>query len=266
MTRILTFARKNFDAVLTIAGAILVAALGLFGVVKLEIVASATLMVLSLIGLSLLLSRAANSRLYQTMETALARLQKPSAEQILTPFKDYLAEIEQRLWLANDVWVLSRSCSRIWQDFNEQFMRLLSDNTGAVRLMLVDPDSSATKMIVDFAEWDRSTNVALRRANTQDFLTRLAGLIARSQNGRLQVRTIDYLPAWTLILIDPLSARGAIYVELATFRSNSRSRPTFSLAAERDDRLFQNFRTEFEAMWERAQPLDVKAYAEEPIQ
>ena len=168
-------------------------------------------------------------------------------------------EIERRLPLAQEIWILSRTCTHLWQDYNEQFMRLLSDGRGSIRMMLVDPNNGAVKMIVRTAEgFERSTNVDLRRANIEDLLTRLAKL--RSQLGEecLQVLTIDYLPAWTLLLIDPLNSAGVVYVELATFRANPRNRPTLALMADKDVTLFELFRAEFETMWKRAQSIGAR--------
>ncbi len=252
MAKIWMFTKQNFDVLLTIVGAVAVAILGLLNIIQAEIVAAATLMILSLIGVSLLLNRVTAHHLQVTIEQALEHMRKPGAEQILTTYFEHMPDIDRRLGVSHEVWILSRTCSRIWQDFNDEFKRLLSDNTGTLRLMMVDPEDGAVKMIVNSAEWDDSNNVDLWQRNSRDFLARLAHF----QNGRFQIRTIDYLPAWTLMLIDPLSASGVIYVELSTYQSNSRNRPTFVLEARRDEHLFQTFRGEFEAMWARARSTD----------
>lgn len=253
---------EELDIILTISGAAVVAVLGFLNVVEPEVVSAAILTILSLIAISLLVNRATDSQLQQTTERILERLYKPSIDQVLIPHRRCVEEIEQRLLLAQEVWILSRTCTHLWQDYNDQFMRLLSDGRGNVRLMLVDPNDGAVKMIVRAAEgFERSTNVDLRRANIEDLLTRLARLRSQIGEKSLQVRTIDYLPAWTLLLIDPLSGAGVVYVELATFRSNPRNRPTFSLIADKDKKLFEQFRTEFETMWNRAHPTDTTVYA-----
>ena len=175
--------------------------------------------------------------------------------------------IEHRLWLAREVWILSRTCTRLWEDYNEQLMRLLSYEEAVVRIMMVDPNDGAVKMIVGAAEgFEHTADLDLRRATIEDLLRQLTKLRSRLKAKNLQVRTIDYLPAWTLVMIDPLSDKGTIYAELATFRANSRNRPTLSLDAERDGRLFQVFRAEFEAMWERARSIDAPGFTEIAVQ
>jgi hypothetical protein len=128
--------------------------------------------------------------------------------------------------------------------------------------MLVDPNGSAVKMIVGTAEGlQNSSNLNLRRATIEDLLIRLARLRSQLGEESLQVRTMDYLPAWTLVFIDPWNGKGVAYVELAAFRANPRNRPTFSLMAERELQLFQKFRDEFETMWNCARSFDTMVSA-----
>ena len=261
MARIWTFVKKNFDIVLVMGTALVVCVLDLLNVVKLEIIAAAILMVLSLTAFSLLKNRAAGSHLQQTAETILDHLQKPSADRILLPHGKWVDEIDQRLGLAKEVWILSRTCIRLWWDYQDQFMKLLSDGQHVVRLMLIDPDDGAVKMMVEnsrgFGHFDAFSQL---QADIKAFLAQQAWLCSQPNGKSLQVRTIDYLPAWTLIMIDPRSDTGIIYVELGTYCANSRKRPTFSLLASRDTQLYRLFREEYETMWSHAQALDPVAY------
>jgi hypothetical protein len=244
-------------------------------------VRDATLALLSLIGASLLMSHATNNRLQEaaqdilkqdqaanaqwqhTAEEILRRLQQPSIEQVLLPHARWMDEIDQKLWSAKEVWVLSRTCIRIWQDYRDQFKRLLKGR-GGVRLMLVDPNGGAVKMLVKSARgFEHFDDFKLRQANIEAHLAQLAWRCLQPEGKGLQVRTINYLPAWTLIFIDPESERGTVYVELATYRSGPRNRPTFLLTADSSPQLFQVFRDEFETMWKRAQALDPAAYERE---
>jgi hypothetical protein len=248
MTKIWVFAKQNFDVLLTIAAAIIVIILDLLNIVQPDIIAAATLMILSLIGVSLLLNRLANHRLQTTIDTALQRMHQPSAEQVLSPFKEHVPAIEQRFWSSKEVWILSRTCSGLWANFRPQFEQLLSTK-GSLRIMLVDPEDGAGKMIVNSAEWDRANNLPLWRAIVQDFLEQLAKRKANLPNEKLQVKTIDYLPAWTVLLLDPDTSNGTIFVELSTYQSNNQNRPTFMLNAEQDQYLYSLFLEEFKEMW-----------------
>lgn len=252
MARIWIFSKKNFDLMLTITGAIIVAVLGFLNTVTPEIVSAATLMILSLIAISLLVNRATTSHLQQVIE----RIQSPSAGQVLLSYKECMEQIEKRLVTAREVRILSRTCRRLWEDNYEEFKKLF-ENGGIVHLMLVDPNDGAVKMIASSVEtWDNPNDPKLLARNIEFFLERLVERRSRLKRGALQVRTIDYLPAWTLILIDSKSDNGMIFVEIATYSANSRSRPTFLLTAEKDEQLFRLFQDEFDKMWECGSPAE----------
>jgi hypothetical protein len=264
MTRIWEWLKNNLGAILNIAivaAGIVIVWQDMAGKAGPEAIQEATLALLSLIGASLLMNQASNSRWQRTMGEILGRSHKPSASQVLAPLKEYVREIDQRLWFAKEVWVLSRSCIRIWEDYHDQFTELLGDDKGIVRLMLVDPNNGAVKMLVKnsmgFEHFDAFN---LLQTDINGFLARQAWLCSQPEGKNLQVRTIDYLPAWTLIIIDPGSDRGVIYVELGTYCAKSRGRPTFSLMADGDTQLFQLVREEFETMWKHARTLDPAAY------
>lgn len=97
------------------------------------------------------------------------------------------------------------------------------------------------------------------RQNIKSFLVEL-GVRNSSFKGRLEVRVIDHLPAWTLLLVDSYDDRGVMYVELGAFRANCQKRPTFRLTKEADKEWFERFREEFELMWDRAQEIDLSSY------
>ncbi len=257
MTRIWISLKKNLDIVLTIGGAVVVALLSLFDNVSPEIVTAATLTILSLIAISLLRNRTTASHLQQATEEILERLERPSIDQILMPYGNWVEEISQSLSSAREVWVLSRTCERIWEDYHDLLMEVLRNReSGVVRLMLVDPRNGAVKMIADSAEWDRPNNPVLLQAQIEDLIERMLRLCSQLERGSLKVRTIDYLPALTLILVNPTSEKGIAFVELGMFRADGRHRPTFSLSEERDKRLFWIFQNEFETMWKKALPIE----------
>jgi hypothetical protein len=272
MTKLWEFAKQNFDVLLTIVAAIIVIILDLWNIVQPDIVAAATLMILSLIGVSLLLNRVAVHRLQATTERMLARLQKPSIDEILLPYKRWMEDIETNLASANEVWVLSRTCTRFWEDYRNLLQGIL-DRNGCIRLLLVDPHNGALKMIANSIELARSRDVAgqrflkvipadgtnrlaLLQAQVEDFVKYVAGYSSQVGAERLALRMIDYLPAHTLVIVNGASEQGVIFVELGTFHSDGRSRPTFSLRRIKESQLYSLYIDEYQAMWEYARPLD----------
>ena len=68
----------------------------------------------------------------------------------------------------------------------------------------------------------------------------------------VQIATVDYLPPWTLILIDAKYGAGVVFVELGTFGENPRGRPTLMLRSKRHPEWFGLFEEQFESMWRHA--------------
>lgn len=155
MAKVGTWLKHNLGAILDISIiviGILVVVLDVFGP-KPKSVMEAILALLSLIGASLLMNHTAYNRLRKWIEDILKHPPQPCASQILEPYRRFWNEIEERLSYARrEVCVLSRTCAGLWWDFKEQFEQVLSDDYGAIRLMLIDPCGSAVQMIANSAE------------------------------------------------------------------------------------------------------------------
>jgi hypothetical protein len=267
--RILKFFLRNLDVLLTIGVAAVIAPLSYFDRLESKAVSAAILSILFLVACSLLVNRETNNRLQQTTEKIWDQMRKPPIEDVLTPYKRWMDEIETRLASAKEVWILSRTGARFWQDYHDQLQGLL-DRKGAIRLLVVDPCDGALRMIADSVELARSRDVpglraipanssdrvTLLRAQVDDFVGYIANLSSQISKGRLALRMIDYLPAHTLVILNGSSEQGIIYVELGTFHSDGRNRPTFSLIKTKDKRLYTLYYDEYQAMWDSARSMD----------
>jgi hypothetical protein len=145
------------------------------------------------------------------------------------------------------------------------------DQKGTIRLMLVDPRNGALQMMADNTELARLHEISGQftripensnnrldrlRGQVQDFVEYITHMSKQVGKGRLALRIINYLPAHTLVIINGKSEQGIIFVELGTFRSNGRSRPTFCLFKAKDKQLFDLYYDEFLAMWDCAHSMD----------
>jgi hypothetical protein len=261
------FLKKNWDIILTMLIAAAIAILSFFQSVEPQVVSAAILSVLFLIACSLLVNRETNSRLQSTTEKILERMRTPPIEDVLVPYKTWMDDIEASLASAKEVWILSRTCTRLWEDYQVQLQGILK-NKGAIRLLLVNPHNGASEMIANSTEMDRrleingiflkqmptdyNNRLVQLRAQVEDFVGYISNVSEQIGNEHLALRMIEYLPAYTLVIINGGSEKGKIFVALGTFRSNSRSRPMFSLCKLRDKRLFTLYYEEFKAMWDAA--------------
>lgn len=184
------------------------------------------------------------------------RLHRWRLSEIFDSFGEKTQEIENDLKIADQVWILSRTCRRLWLDFSDELKPLAQK--GKLRLLLLDPNGHALGLAAQSTDWDSPEDRDHNRANVVQFLKYLEGFSQQKGLGQF-VRTIDYLPAWTLILVNPLGKGGSanggkIFVEMATYRANSRKRPCFTILSDKDYDLFYEFCEEYSRMWQVADP------------
>lgn len=270
-TRTWTFFRRNWDVVLTMVIAATIAVLSYLQRVEPQVVSTAILSILFLIACGLLVSRETNDRLQQTTEEIWGRLRKPSIDEIITPYEEWIREIRANLTLSMEVWILSRTCSRFWEDYDTQLIEVLNRG-GTIRLLSVDPKNGALRMIANSVELARardlegtfrkvtaencSNQLVLWQARVNDFAEYITRLASNYPNNHLDLRFIDYLPAHTLVIINGGGDQGMMFVELGTFQANGRHRPTFSLLKMKDKELFALYHDEYQVMWDSARPVD----------
>jgi hypothetical protein len=248
-----------------------IAILSYFQVVEPQVVSTAILSVLFLIASGLLVNRETNNRLQRTTEIFLRRIQKPPIEEIIIPYRKWIEAIENHLESAQEVWILSRTCTRLWDDYKDQLQGVI-DRKGSVRLLMVDPRNGALRMIANSIELERARELAGRftrvtiendsnrvvqlRAQVEDFAGYIATMSEQVGLEHLALRTIDHLPAHTLVIINGSSEEAIMFVELGTFQSNGRTRPTFSLLRSKDLGMFNLYHSEYQAMWNSAFPIN----------
>lgn len=256
VTKIWNAIKNSPDLALILVAGIVVAALGMAKTLPPEAVSAATLGILSVLAFALWHNRTREEELQHITGKILDTLRDYFPGKMFKEYADYRNSLREDISQAKEVWVLSRTCKSIWADYNGELNQLLSaPRNGKVRLLLVDPCNSlsALTMIAQTAQWDATVTPDQLQDRIKGFLTSLATKrsdLFKTEN--LQVRAIDYLPAWTLFLIDPKSKNGRnkIYVELATFPSAPSTRPTFRLIANRDEPWFSRMKNEFESMWD----------------
>lgn len=243
---------KNVELYFTVLICLAVVVLSTLDVVDLKTVTSAILAVLSLEAVSLLTNRRTEQSLKKSMEEVLEHQNRPRLSKVFTPFSEGMQKLGSRLMQADDVWILSRTCRRLWYDYQEELQAVAK--RGGLRLLFLNPDNGALDMVTRSATWQQPGDGERIKADVDYFVSRLEHIQTHLHLNELAVRLIDYLPAWTLILINPRKNDGIIWVELATYRSHPRKRPSFMVECSLDNDLFDQFRAEFEQMWQDAHP------------
>lgn len=230
--------------------ALLIAILGFFKVVSVEVVTSAVLLVLSSI-VPLLIILHSSIRIFQK------QLKSPNIGDILKPFHEMQDEIRSNIHADSEIWLLSRTGQGWCKNFKEELIiSLNSTNSNKARFLLLDPNNGALKMIEKsgLKPWNKFNHVDNRLWNSKleaiDFLNHLKNHCEH----QIDLKVIDHLPAWTLIIINPskITNESIIYVELATYNASPVNRPTFKVTPD-DTEYFDLFIDQFKIMWKKAE-------------
>lgn len=241
---------QNLDIYVTVIISVVIAILGVIGIVNDAVIFSAVLATLALLSTSLLVTRRDNDEI----RNILANI-KPSrsvADEFFS-LEYELDELIQHIRNSRRIY--------IWGTTFTTHIPLLIDDlkqglqTGLeIKFLLVKPESSAIKMAafrgIDLDEQTLNSN--LKRN-----LMTLANLSKATPPGKLEFRVVDYLAPYTMYFFDPKIPSGRVFAHMSTFRvSNNRFRPTFKLTRKDDNLWVEHFLSQFETVWEEAIPED----------
>ncbi|SCF49517.1 hypothetical protein GA0070216_13521 [Micromonospora matsumotoense] len=247
MTRV-----RQLDLVITIAVAIAVGLLGALGVVGPAVTGGATLTTLGLLAVSSLLGRSALTGLTRSVKQLGWEIgDRASADRLLGPST---SGVDLDLRSAADIQMTGVTLARTLRN-HYATLQLRLEAGATVRIALIAPHGA------NLAEAARRSTVASNPAMfehrlraTLDLLEALAERTATG-TGRLEVRLLDFVPAFGLIAIDPKASNGQARVDIYSHRCGT-PEPTLSLHADRDPRWFAHFVADFERIWTTGKPYE----------
>lgn len=251
---------ENLSYTVTILIAVVVGILGILRVVPIEVLIAAVVLVLGTITWILVVFHSSVRNFQQELEN-------PRLEKVIRPFSELETDELLRMQIkdAKEIWLLSRTGQGIVgitfrEELDFVIMNARDYNTPRIRLLFLDPQTdknSALTMVAQVQEKFAISKEWVIRVNTeraQCFLDYLK----TTYGSRIELKVIDYLPAWTLLIINPHSrdANSIAYVELATYEANERTRPTLKITPA-DIKYFDMFIKEFNKMSDAARPWEL---------
>jgi hypothetical protein len=251
---------ENLEVYATFLVALVFAILGILGKIDLEIIISAVLAVLSVEAISLLTNRHQTKDLTKSIDHLSSLQESPSLSAHFEAYESRMQNIRADLGQADEVWILSRTCRRLWSDYQEELRRVARyaqsaavDELCGLRLLFLDPENGALDMVSRSAEWSRPEDSQQLKGSVESFIEYLVGVQEHLNfDCRFEVRVIDHLPAWTLIFVNPRKDDGVVYVEMATYRSPSLVRPCLVVQRDKDNAVYRMLLEDFELMWKAA--------------
>lgn len=227
---------ENIDLYLTLAIALLLAGLNLFGIGQ-SMLGSITLAVLALLAFSSLVNR---RKLEETVEK-LGRDQHVLLER-------FPPEREEHIKAAKELWLIGLTLNKTISTYYPILLENLKQGD-RVRVLIVNPKSKYVDII---AKRKFSRDTADDVQNTQHLtLRKLDSLLqtltpATQQN--LEVRLTEYPPFFGAIAVDPDSIEGVIYIEHYSYQIDD-DLPKLEFRPN-DTRWFQFYKQQMMKMWE----------------
>jgi len=118
-----------------------------------------------------------------------------------------------------------------------------------VKLMMVDATDEALNQVVA-RSWSNPTTEYYKKRleNTSALISIIAGNL--KPTGTLEIGYLPFVPSFGIVMVDPESPTGALYVEI--YHHNvDKPFPRFRLTVSKDLYWFQFFKEQFELMWKR---------------
>ncbi|MBP2047953.1 hypothetical protein J2Z21_000877 [Streptomyces griseochromogenes] len=230
------------DLYVTLVAAIAFGVLGLVGNASQEVVTSGILAILALVTISLLRLRSQGEKINQSLAEIKAR---PSADRFFSEVDDR-DEIREMISSSREVWLHGWTLGLHLVSYADEIRRAVTKGLH-IKILVIEPHSTAMSIAASEAE-NRSADEL--SSNLEANLRRLAAPITGTVAGRLEIKTLSYVPHNTVIASDPSTKQGKIVMRIATFHADHWQRPTFTVTRQNDPGWYDFFKTQFERKWE----------------
>jgi hypothetical protein len=233
---------RSLDLLLTLAVALGVGALGILGVAGTSVLAGATLATLGVLAMGALTTRAQ----LHSVGTGLAGLAAPSADRLLAVST---SGADADLSAARDIAIVGVTLSRTVRNQMNALQQCVRRG-GTIRIAVIDPAGAVTAEAARRSTVPGSPDVFVHRLRpTLDLLGRLA---ATGGPGRVEIRLLDFVPAFGLLVVDGARPHGQLRVDVYSHRFGG-TEPALHLRAGRDPAWYPHFLAEFEQIWATGQ-------------
>ena len=244
---------ENLDLYSMTLIAIVIAVLGVFGIVDFRTLSAAILAILAILSGFLLASRKSVTGVKDAaiqLNSNLKSLQQEiSGKKCISEFlsKEY-PDLSDDFLLAKRISILGTTLAstsiHYYVDFEQALKRGCS-----LRIVVSDPSNSEVlKMLALRGYVTKDPKVI--RGNIENHLTRLRRLKEIPDKSELlEIRTIPYIPPYGIVVIESFDGAAKVYVKLTPFRTTTGQFPSFEVNNLTDSIWFKFFFDQFELFW-----------------
>ncbi len=233
--------KKDFDIYINLFVAIPTAIFSIFQISNQNIILSLLLTTTSLISLSLLKNRQTN-RKYQGFISEIGNDNSLTNHVLKQNFNQ--TEITDLVMSSSHCFISGLGLTILFPTLNALIEKNI-ENCPKIKFLLMDPNANAVKIAAFRAKIPVSelTNELTSNINKLENLT-------KKSCGRIQYKTIDYLPHCNLFGFNTNLPHGRIIVHFASWRTSHLERPFIELEKGRDSKWFDYYNNQFYMMWE----------------
>jgi hypothetical protein len=228
---------RSFDLLATLAISLTVGLLGMFDLAGGPLLSGATLATLAVLAAGALQSRHQMGGLIELTRQRL--VEKPPADRLL---HSSTSGADADLTHATEIDIVGVTLNRTVRNHAGALAQCLRRG-GTVRVAVIDPNGPVLGEAARRSTTPDAAEIFANRLRpTLDLLDGLIGL------GRLEVRLLDFVPAFGILAVD-----GRLHVDIYSHTFDGKE-AALTLLAGRDHIWHQHFRHEFEQIWSAARP------------
>jgi hypothetical protein len=248
---------QNIDVYIAIVVSIIIAILGILGVVNQTVIFSALLTVTAIVTYSMLVNRQQNEEVMAVLSNlkdtrSLAARFFHKEDDIGDIIKIIRKSQEVILW----GYTLSSHIPLLKEDIEDGLDRGMQVKILLLKPLSKDPleeEASAKALHMAAVRSESLTSIEVLNKNLVDNLTILKRI--KSSRPNLEYKVIDYFAPYTMYVYDPSPqlSSGKIMVRLSTLEVRNADRPTYYLTATDDKPWFDFHYEQFKIAWGKAE-------------
>jgi len=232
---------ENLELYVTVVIALVLAVLNVLGIASPDLLASATLATLALLAVGLLVNRRRMEALVQAHGPGNAIL-----------FSEEWPDLRPEFERAREIYLVGINLVRTTMNNYVLFEHKLNQGCH-LRVLLMDPDGDSMNL-VHSRTYAPSTHEEAKASIRGTIRTWMKLLHAVSSPQNLELRVLDYVLPFGLVLVDPGLPSGRIFVETYAYRTPLDDAPKFQLDVVISPNWYLYFCNQFDVLWSQAHP------------
>jgi hypothetical protein len=236
---------QSLDLVATLTISLILGTLGMLNVADGPVLAGATLATLCVLAAGAVHSRLQIGGLLELTRRHL--VDTPPADRLL---HTSTSGIEADLTDASEIDIIGVTLNRTVRNQAAMLGQCLRRG-GTVRVAVIDPGGEVLSEAARRSTTPEAADIFAHRLRpTLDLLDELAATAGR---GRIEVRLLDFVPAFGVLAVDGHRPGGRLHVDFYSHRFGG-TEPALALQAGRDHTWYQHFLGEVEQIWAAGRP------------